>query len=360
MRAMKTLFFLFLIVNINLCFGKNSSQERRSEGFVAIEDMVLSRKGTVVDASYLAQYPHAHFGFIWNKEDNHNKNWRPQGITGFEHNNKQYLLVSWYNKKRFFRKNFGARLSLVEINGNAFVNYQHILLVDNAQQPLTNIHAGGIAYFDGTIYLTDSRKNKFQILEFDINSIEKSAIDGPYKTHYLLKQKSSWPISLKPSFMSLSPINHDLLIGSFNKCKNIFANHKDVDSCLANNKNALSLHKINNNHTNIQHCFPLFSEMQGATYIHQPHKTSDMIWIVSSWGRKGISHLHIGLLDWDACINAGVDLSAFTVIDYPPGLENIYITNQLNEAWLLTEFGPHEGDNNRTVFSIALDELWPE
>lgn len=119
-------------------------------------------------------------GIRWNEDDETTSIWRPQGIAGFSRNGVRYLLVSWYAKDAAESK--GSRITLIDISPSSatYLTYRHILLVQptlptgtldytqyGTYAPL-NVHAGGIAYFNGKIYLSST---SLGLRVFDLDKI---------------------------------------------------------------------------------------------------------------------------------------------------------------------------------------------
>ncbi len=92
----------------------------------------------------------------------------------------RYLLVSWYAKDEAAFK--GSRITLIDISpsSSTYLTYRHILLVqpdipasvtDYSQYasyaPL-NVHAGGMAYFKGKLYISSTNLG---VRVFDLNKI---------------------------------------------------------------------------------------------------------------------------------------------------------------------------------------------
>ncbi len=138
-------------------------------------------------------------GFKWNSGDEQTQEWRPQGITGFSWGGKKFLLVTWYGIDPgtiagINNQHKGVRISLVDITNMASITYRHILLVQNAanmtnsalykpSNPYTQlgvfcpvtIHAGGVAYYAGKIYVADTNLG---IRVFDLNTFVSAAGDA--------------------------------------------------------------------------------------------------------------------------------------------------------------------------------------
>lgn len=119
-------------------------------------------------------------GIRWNTDDETTPLWRPQGIAGFSKDGVRYLLVSWYAKGDAEFK--GSRITLIDISPSSgtYLTYRHILLVQpdipaspagysqyGSYAPL-NVHAGGMAYFKGKIYISSTNLG---VRVFDLNKI---------------------------------------------------------------------------------------------------------------------------------------------------------------------------------------------
>ncbi|MDF2476634.1 MAG: hypothetical protein K0S24_2117 [Sphingobacterium sp.] len=119
-------------------------------------------------------------GIRWNSDDETTAIWRPQGIAGFTKDGVRYLLVSWYARNNAEHK--GSRITLIDISpsSSTYLTYRHILLVQpdipsgttshtqyGTYAPL-KVHAGGIAYFKGKIYLSSTNLG---VRVFDLDKI---------------------------------------------------------------------------------------------------------------------------------------------------------------------------------------------
>ncbi|MGB3064848.1 hypothetical protein [Sphingobacterium thalpophilum] len=119
-------------------------------------------------------------GIRWNTDDETTALWRPQGIAGFTKNGVRYLLVSWYARNNAEHK--GSRITLIDISpsSSSYLTYRHILLVQpdipNSTTGYTQyegyaplkVHAGGIAYFKGKLYLSSTNLG---VRVFDLDKI---------------------------------------------------------------------------------------------------------------------------------------------------------------------------------------------
>jgi hypothetical protein len=119
-------------------------------------------------------------GIRWNTDDETTAIWRPQGIAGFTRNGVRYLLVSWYARNSAEHK--GSRITLIDISpsSSTYLTYRHLLLVQPdipssttgytqyASYAPLKVHAGGIAYFQGKIYLSST---SLGVRVFDLDKI---------------------------------------------------------------------------------------------------------------------------------------------------------------------------------------------
>ena len=166
-----------------------------SANFKAPHEISLNRTATTAGYNqvYGFNIPTANqvTGFKWNTGDQDTEEWRPQGITGFSSNGKDFLLVTWYGVSDsqisgIHNEHKGVRVALVDITDMSNIKYRHIILVqdkanitdsDLFSTPSTNytqldkfapvtIHAGGVSYFDGKIYVAST---SLGIRVFDIN-----------------------------------------------------------------------------------------------------------------------------------------------------------------------------------------------
>lgn len=145
---------------------------------VVLRDLDLNRKGEMISSSELGNYkmdiPKAQ-AFKWNDGDNATNYWRPQGISGIRLNDPRLSMVavSWYNyEKKPADIDKGCRISFVNVTPDdpKRFHYRHVLLVEkdgDSFKPV-EIHAGGIGYSKGFLYLPDTRKG---IRVFDLSLI---------------------------------------------------------------------------------------------------------------------------------------------------------------------------------------------
>jgi len=90
----------------------------------------------------------------WDWEDQWTREWWPQGITWAG----ERLLVSWYAKSG------GSRVSVVDLEAR---RYAHVTLLTPDGDPL-KIHAGGLAWIDGWLYVAATGKGFWTLHESDL------------------------------------------------------------------------------------------------------------------------------------------------------------------------------------------------
>ena len=90
----------------------------------------------------------------WDWEDQWTREWWPQGITWAG----ERLLVSWYAKSG------GSRVSVVDLEAG---RYAHVTLLSPAGEPL-KIHAGGLAWVDGWLYVAATARGFWTLHESDL------------------------------------------------------------------------------------------------------------------------------------------------------------------------------------------------
>ena len=153
---------------------------------------------------------HDPVGFRWKTGDGTTEKWYPQGITGTANatnpRGSRFLVSSWYGKSQANYEQKGVRLSFVNYDASAsdFCRYRHVLLVQNvqninAQNPdlfrldqtkrdlycqlnlyaPVPIHAGGIAWYKGYLYVVDT---KVGIRVFDPSRMYSALADLPNKS----------------------------------------------------------------------------------------------------------------------------------------------------------------------------------
>ena len=207
--------FVILVIGA-LFISFAHAEEPSTYKTVAASKLNLNRK----DQPLLIKPSLAHTGFIWKRDDNRTKKWRPQGITGFTQGKKKFLVVSWYGRPDTKAAHSGARLSFVDVTSMKKVKYRHVLLVNKDYQVMDGHHAGGIAYRKGELHVVDTRKEVGgkKVGVFSINDIQEvpESDRGTFKDYrYILKESRSYDVAIKPSTISYDPKTDRFLIASF-------------------------------------------------------------------------------------------------------------------------------------------------
>ncbi|MFF5538035.1 hypothetical protein ACFY71_37205 [Streptomyces cinerochromogenes] len=145
-----------------------------------------NRKGALVDpaegrANIAEEYV---YGFNWSvRRDQSTAGWRPQGVTTAydDAGAGSTLLVSWYDLGGAQEQ--GMRVSFVDWSPAGPPRYRHVLLVEpyrNADGLYTygpvRIHAGGIAAYNGYLYVADTYNG---LRVFDLSTILVAGNDRP-------------------------------------------------------------------------------------------------------------------------------------------------------------------------------------
>ncbi|WP_316823997.1 hypothetical protein [Pedobacter miscanthi] len=311
-------------------------------------------------------------GIRWNEDDETTSIWRPQGIAGFSRNGVRYLLVSWYAKDAAEPK--GLRISLIDISPSSatYLTYRHILLVQptlptgtldytqyGSYAPL-NVHAGGIAYFNGKIYLSST---SLGLRVFDLDKIiEVSAGTGTenkcgkdaggnlyaFNYRYILPQIGYYKINNAGPFstVQVNYENNQLWTGQY------YAGSADasiVPKIFGFPINASG--ELQN--SGIQTVIPknsLFTS-DHAHGIQGVFRKGNRTWL-SCTGSPGESY------GSTARLARYTDGDTNTVrYRWPYGSESLYLEAQYGYLWSLTEFEPNAGANNgsqvnRCIFAV--------
>ena len=232
------------------------------------------------------------------------------------------------------------------------------MLVDKNYKTFKGMHAGGLVYINGKLHVPDTRKGKKVIYVFSLDKIKKIPKNKKslfYNYKYVLQEERSYKVSIKPSFMSYDYDKNKVLIGEFNKCSN---KHTDSLKCTLNKNNRLSWYTIGKENKKLASCAPYFSEMQGAVSFKDPVSSQHFLFTTSSYGIKNESHLHITNISSAECYTDGSGMTNYRELSYPPGLEDMHVSKDSKNVWMLTEFGPNEGSkNNRVVFTVKTEKL---
>ncbi len=150
---------------------------------VTLDDVVANLNRVATKVTNVAGTECFHIGFTWNSGDNAVEYWYPQGITGTadafdggDYNGHKLGIVSWYHKPEVEGTAFnkGVRLAIYDVTSMSDIDYRLVLLVEpfmNGGTPdfkAVPIHAGGLAWFGGLLYVADTTTG-FRV--FDMNRI---------------------------------------------------------------------------------------------------------------------------------------------------------------------------------------------
>ncbi|WP_294312288.1 hypothetical protein [uncultured Chryseobacterium sp.] len=311
-------------------------------------------------------------GIRWNTDDETTSLWRPQGIAGFSKDGVRYLLVSWYAKDEAAFK--GSRITLIDISpsSSTYLTYRHILLVqpdipasvtDYSQYasyaPL-NVHAGGMAYFKGKLYISSTNLG---VRVFDLNKIievstgdttnDKCGKDSngnlyAFNYRYILPQTGYQKINNANPFSTIQ-INDEgtqfwtgqYYSGSADASivPKVFGFPVDTNGTLQN--------------TGIVSVIPknsLFTDNH-AHGIQGVFRKGNRTWL-SCTGSPSNSY------GSNARLARYTDGADDTVrFRWPYGAESLYYESQYNYLWSLTEFEPNTGAQNgsqvnRCIFAV--------
>jgi len=311
-------------------------------------------------------------GIRWNEDDETTSIWRPQGIAGFSRNGVRYLLVSWYAKDAAESK--GSRITLIDISPSSatYLTYRHILLVQptlptgtldytqyGSYAPL-NVHAGGIAYFNGKIYLSST---SLGLRVFDLDKIievtsgtgtetkcGKDASGNLYAFNYryILPQTGYYKINNADPYstVQVNYENNQLWTGQY----------------YAGSADASIVPKIFG--------FPINTagELQNSG-IQTVIPKNSLFTSDHAHGIQGV--FRKGNRTWLSCTGSPSEsygstarLARYTDGDtntvryrWPYGAESLYFEAQYGYLWSLTEFEPNAGANNgsqvnRCIFAV--------
>jgi hypothetical protein len=218
---------------------------------------------------------------------------------------------------------------------------------------------GGIEHVNGTLYVADSREGEQKIREFDIGhdlyELPSDLINDDilFGYRYILRQSSSFPSPTKPSFLSYDADRNKFVVGTYVRCGGKLGVHSDSANCYDRPENIIAWidKKHNGDNATIEDSCTsrhYFSEMQGAASAIVGNLTR--IWVSSSYGPVGDSHLHVVRISPSSTLECRLDVQDITTFHFPPGLEDLHIehTHRERNMWMATEFGP------RMVFSTKL------
>lgn len=120
------------------------------------------------------------WGFGWEREDAHSRQWWPQGITSTSeagptsaYAGRDLLVTSWYAKPVDGSRH-GSRLSVVDL---ATLRYRHVLLVqpkpDGSWFTPLRVHAGGLAWSGSQLLVAATRTGIFTASVDDVVEVDE-------------------------------------------------------------------------------------------------------------------------------------------------------------------------------------------
>lgn len=311
-------------------------------------------------------------GIRWNTDDETTPLWRPQGIAGFSKDGVRYLLVSWYAKNEAAYK--GSRITLIDISpGSAtYLTYRHILLVQpdipatptgylqyGSYAPL-NVHAGGMAYFKGKIYISSTNLG---VRVFDLDKIiEVSTCD----TTNDKCGKDSNGNSFAFNYRYILPQTGYQKINNANPFSTIQVNDEGTQfwtgQYYSGSADASIVPKVFG--------FPIDANgtLQNSGIVSVAPKNS-LFTDNHAHGIQGV--FRKGTRTWLSCTGSpsnsygsNARLARYTDgaddtvrFRWPYGAESLYYESQYNYLWSLTEFEPNAGAQNgsqvnRCIFAV--------
>jgi len=121
---------------------------------------------------------HPKSGFCWNKGDNLNQEWIPQGITASwdafasgKYDGRTVVAASWYLKGK--EKGDPERANRVTVSDRGKKSYDYIVLAKPTEdgkdiEPLGGVHSGGLAWVGRYLYVADTGRG---LRVFDLTHI---------------------------------------------------------------------------------------------------------------------------------------------------------------------------------------------
>ena len=312
-------------------------------------------------------------GIRWNTDDETTTLWRPQGITGFTKNGVRYLVITWYAQNSAAFK--GSRITLMDISPSSgtYLQYRHILLVQNeiptsvttytqygTYAPL-NIHAGGVAYINDKLYVASTNLG---VRVFDINKIIE-VTTGTSTSSLCGKDSNSNLYAFNYRYILPQIGNYDIN-GGANPFSTIQINEEGTELWTAQyyaaSADASFVPKI--------YGFPINSSgtMLNSGIQYQVPKNS----LFSDYHAHGMQGIfRKGTRTWLSCsgmpsesYGSTARLARYTddatnTVRYrwPYGSESLYYESTYDYLWCLTEFEPNCGaangsEVNRCIFAV--------
>ncbi|WP_205511644.1 hypothetical protein [Longitalea arenae] len=375
--------------NVTVTYTDESSfvNSLSSYGFNTPDQVNLNRAGT--STGYTAVYgfnipsDRQVKGFKWNSGDQQTNEWRPQGITGFTWGGRNFLLITWYgvgpsNIPGVNNQHKGVRISLVDITSMSNITYRHILLVQNkanmsngelydpsnsyvqlaSYAPVT-MHAGGVAFFAGKIYVVDTGLGirvfdltKFIAAEGDATETRiGKETDGSLKAFnyaYILPQTGYYKITNAKPFScietgtGLTASDKMLWTGQYIESSSttvpkVYGFHLNASGQIVSSPLPEVITPIDNDNTNV-------NGIQGV------YRTGTKTFMATT-GNSSYEGSTARLVRYNDGTAAGVRYR------WPHGAEDLYLEESTGYLWNLTEYETEKyGTDNRCVFAVRLSD----
>ncbi|SHL21753.1 hypothetical protein SAMN05444266_102488 [Chitinophaga jiangningensis] len=356
-------------------------------GYKTPDQLNLNRVGTTsgYNTVYGFNIPAANqvMGFKWNSGDEGTEEWRPQGIAGFTWGTRKFLLVTWYGVDPgtiagINNQHKGVRIALVDITNMSNITYRHILLVQNKANmtntslykasnaytqlgsfcPVT-IHAGGVTYYAGKIYVADTNLgmrvfdlSKFVSAEADATETRCGAeTTGELKAFnyaYILPQSGYYKITNAKPFSAIelgdgATTSQKMLwtcqyiTADETPTPQVFGFPVDAAGAVSTTTQPVIITPIDNTNGNVY-------GMQGV--YHMVGKT-----FMATTGNSSYEGSTARLVRFNEGAAAGVRYR------WPHGAEDFYYDAATGYLWNLTEYETSKyGQDNRTVFCVRVSD----
>jgi hypothetical protein len=327
---------------------------------VSVDSLPLNRTAISQSQSDLANHDYrpAYKGFMWDSEDDATDNWMPQGIAGMNVGSQQFITVSWHADDNAAEK--GSRISFVNTTNMNSIHYRHVLLVDENYETFFGLHAGGIMIHGDTLYVADSRGSD-KILMFNLNLIKEvpdEDVSRFYDYHYILQLSGHRHPPIQPS-----SISYDFDQDKMAMCKFYQSEVPAPDEYQAGWYN---LNDYNSDSPYYDHFVENMQGIASKTDMADPERTC--VWMTASYGRDNASKLYCVNQEFAEDTVQGQDAQLGTLQSHslPPGLESLYLEENGQNLWSLSEFStfttilPLIINRYRTVFCIKTAELHPD
>lgn len=311
---------------------------------VNLAQLNLNRAGSQLSLSELPEG--AHVGFRWREDDWKTTRWYPQGMTGAQAGDleSEWLFVAWYSKHSPKR---GVRVSAIKVDPySSRWLYRHILLVDQGGGFLrgggASVHAGGLAFRGRALYLTDTlKRGDYKIRVFPLENllkVPKRRLEHHFDYRYVLRESSSYPVGIKPTFLSYQEERGLFTMGSFYKERRGQLRRFSMGELSAGALQGEPATCLN--------------RMQGAC-VARGH-----LFISQSYGRSNQSALCWRSLDHPRP-ESGLSPEQMKRRELPPGTQDLFYHRVSDTLWTHSEF-PHTlayGYQDRSLFGFRVSEL---